>query len=71
MSAHVDYRPNTVVKRNDVRMPKRLQDLYFAIEVLFQLLVKTTEFDGLNSNQGTGNLRRSRRVSQKGVLRGS
>lgn len=58
-------RLNTVVERDDVRVPERLQNLDFAIQVLFQLLVKAAEFDGLDGDQSTSNLQQNRDVSQK------
>ncbi len=44
------------MKGNYVRMPELLEDLNFAIEILFQLLVQSCEFDRFDSNCGARDL---------------
>ncbi len=52
----VGSRLDAIMEGDDMRMPKRLQDLDFSIQILFELLVETGELDGFDSNQGTSNL---------------
>ncbi len=48
---------DAVMECDDVRVPERLEDLDLAVEVFLQLLVQAGEFDGLDGNGGTRDLR--------------
>ncbi len=52
-------RLDTVVQGDDVRVTERLEDLDLAIEILFELLVQTSEFDRLDGDGGIRYLSRS------------
>ena len=45
---------------DDVWVSEVLENLDFAIEVLFQLLVETREIDGLDGDSGARDLKKSR-----------